>query len=110
MNELPLVPADKLLPNRISLIPLESRPIFPGIFTPLMITDKDDVAVVEDALATTKVIGLLLLVEESEEGAPASEDRFFRVGTAAKILKKIHLPDGGLNIFVSTVKRRCSVR
>ena len=105
MSDLPLVPADSLLPHLLTIVPLESRPIFPGIFTPLMITDKDDVAVVEEALATTKIIGLLLLIEESEEGAPASADRFFKVGTAARILKKIHLPDGGLNIFVSTIKR-----
>jgi len=106
MSDLPLVPADKLLPNKICLIPLEARPVFPGIFTPLMLTDKDDVAVVEDAMATTKVIGLVLLVQEPEsEGETPGPDQFCRVGTAAKILKKINLPDGGLNIFVSTVKR-----
>ncbi len=105
MSDLPLVPADKLLPNKIGLIPLEARPIFPGIFTPLMITDADDVAVVEDALATTKIVGLVLLVQEPEEGEKPEPDQFCRVGTVAKILKKINLPDGGLNIFVSTLKR-----
>jgi ATP-dependent Lon protease len=71
-----------------------------------MITDKDDVAVVEDAIATTKVIGLVLLIQEPEtEGEVPGPDQFCRVGTAAKILKKINLPDGGLNIFVSTIKR-----
>jgi len=106
MSDLPLVPADKLLPNKIALIPLEARPIFPGIFTPLMITDKDDVAVIEEAMATTKVIGLVLLIQEpeGEEETPGPE-QFCRVGTAAKILKKINLPDGGVNIFVSTLKR-----
>jgi len=106
MSDLPLVPADKLLPNKISLIPLEARPVFPGIFTPLMLTDKDDVAVVEDAMATTNVIGLVLLIQEPEtKGESPGPDQFCRVGTAAKILKKINLPDGGLNIFVSTIKR-----
>jgi ATP-dependent Lon protease len=106
MSDLPLVPADKLLPNKIPLIPLEARPVFPGIFTPLMLTDKDDVAVVEDAMASHKVIGLVLLVQEPEtEGEHPGPDQFCRVGTAAKILKTIKLPDGGLNIFVSTVKR-----
>jgi len=106
MTDLPLVPADKMLPNKICLIPLEARPVFPGIFTPLMLTDKDDVAVVEDAMATTKVIGLVLLIQEPEtEGESPGPDQFCRVGTAAKILKKINLPDGGLNIFVSTIKR-----
>ncbi len=105
MSDLP-VPADQILPNKIPLIPLEARPVFPGIFTPLMITDKDDVAVVEEAMATTKVIGLVLLVQEPEADAEApGPDQFCRVGTAAKILKKINLPDGGLNIFVSTLRR-----
>ena len=27
------------------------------------------------------------------------------MGTAAKIVKKINLPDGGANIFISTLKR-----
>jgi len=104
MSDLPLVPADKLLPNKIGLIPLDARPIFPGIFTPLMITDEDDVAVVEDAMATTKIVGLVLLAQEPD-GEETEPDQFCRVGTAAKILKKINLPDGGLNIFVSTLKR-----
>ncbi|HTH13114.1 MAG TPA: LON peptidase substrate-binding domain-containing protein, partial [Spirochaetia bacterium] len=105
MSDLPLVPADKILPNKISLIPLEARPVFPGIFTPLMLTDKDDVAVVEDSWATTKVIGLVLVQESESDETGTGPDQFFRVGTAAKILKKINLPDGGLNVFVSTIKR-----
>jgi len=105
MSDLPLVPADKLLPNKISLIPLDARPVFPGIFTPLMLTDKDDVAVVEEAMAGHKVIGLVLLQSEEDGPQATSADQLHRIGTAAKILKKINLPDGGLNIFVSTLKR-----
>jgi ATP-dependent Lon protease len=105
MSDLPLVPADKVLPNKISLIPLDARPVFPGIFTPLMLTDKDDIAVVEEAMATHKVVGLVLLQAEDAGPQAQSPDQLHRVGTAAKILKKINLPDGGLNVFVSTVKR-----
>merc|ERR1711879_459807 len=50
-----------------------------------------------------KVIGLILLKEE-DENATGPED-IYQVGTAAKIVKKINLPDGGVNIFISTVKR-----
>ena len=28
-----------------------------------------------------------------------------KVGTAARIIKKVNLPDGGINIFISTIKR-----
>jgi len=107
MSDNPLVPADKLLPNKIPLIPLEARPIFPGIFTPLMITDKEDLAAVEEALTTTKIVGLVMLIHEpeTEDDETVTSEQFSRVGTAAKILKKINLPDGGINVFVTTLKR-----
>ena len=103
MSDSLLIPADKLLPNKLEIIPLEMRPIFPGIFTPLMIVDKADVDVVEASLSTHKVIGLILM-KSDETGAPV-EDEFYKIGTAAKIVKKINLPDGGVNIFISTLKR-----
>ena len=68
-----------------------------------MIVDKADVDVVEASLSTHKVIGLILM-KSDETGAPV-EDEFYKIGTAAKIVKKINLPDGGVNIFISTLKR-----
>jgi ATP-dependent Lon protease len=78
------------------------RPIFPGIFTPIMIGNPADVKVVDDAVARDALIGLVMLSNETE--TPAITD-LHTVGTAAKIVKKINLPDGGVNIFISTLKR-----
>jgi ATP-dependent Lon protease len=78
------------------------RPIFPGIFTPIMIGNPPDVKVVEDAVAGDAFIGMVMLLNETE--SPAAAD-LHSVGTAAKIVKKINLPDGGVNIFISTLKR-----
>jgi ATP-dependent Lon protease len=78
------------------------RPIFPGIFTPIMIGNPTDVKVVEDAVAGDGLIGMVMLVNETD--TPAIGD-LHPVGTAAKIVKKINLPDGGVNIFISTLKR-----
>jgi ATP-dependent Lon protease len=78
------------------------RPIFPGIFTPIMIGNPMDVKVIDDAVAGDGLIGLVMLMNETE--TPAIDD-LYRVGTAAKIVKKINLPDGGVNIFISTLKR-----
>ena len=38
-----IIPTDNILPDKLLLIPLQSRPIFPGIFTPLMINAAEDV-------------------------------------------------------------------
>ena len=102
MPEQSVVPIDQLLPNKLQLVALMGRPIFPGIFTPIMIGNPPDVKVVDDAVAGDGFIGLVMLANETE--SPAIND-LYRVGTLAKIVKKINLPDGGVNIFISTLKR-----
>jgi ATP-dependent Lon protease len=96
------VPIDQNLPNKLPLVALMGRPIFPGIFTPIMIGNPADVKVVDDAVAGDALIGLVMLSHETD--TPAIKD-LHEVGTAAKIVKKINLPDGGVNIFISTLRR-----
>ena len=101
-NENSIIPTDQLLPNKLTLIPLAGRRIFPGIFTPLMINSADDVRVVEEAYEKEGFIGIVMLKNDAE--SPTVSD-LHKVGTAARIIKKVNLPDGGINIFISTVKR-----
>jgi ATP-dependent Lon protease len=98
-----IIPADSILPNRLVLLPLSGKPMFPGIFTPLMIRDPNDIAAVEQAIQDNGMIGLVLTREEDNEDPEAPD--LYEVGTAAKIAKRINLPDGGYNLFISTVKR-----
>jgi len=86
----------------LPLVALLGRPIFPGIFTPIMIGNPADVKVVEDANSGDGLIGLIMLLNETD--TPSITD-LYTVGTVAKIVKKINLPDGGVNIFISTLKR-----
>lgn len=103
MSDNEIIVAEQALPDKLFIVPLLGKPIFPGIFTPIMITSNDDIDIVNQAMENDKVIGLILLKEE-DESATGPED-IYQVGTAAKIVKKINLPDGGINIFISTVKR-----
>jgi ATP-dependent Lon protease len=102
MPENEIIPIEQLLPNKLPIIPLSGRPIFPGIFTPIMIGNPDDVKVVEESIATDGMVGLVMIKNDFER--PKADD-LHAVGTAAKIVKKINLPDGGANIFISTMKR-----
>ena len=97
-----IIATDQILPNKLTLIPLQGRPVFPGIFTPLMITSNDDVKVAESAFEKDGFVGIVMLKNEAENPTVAD---LHRVGTVARIIKKINLPDGGINIFVSTIKR-----
>ena len=102
MSDQSVIPIDQILPNKLPLVALMGRPIFPGIFTPIMIGNPNDVKVIDDAVAGDGLIGLVMLKNETE--TPSIDD-LYKVGTAAKIVKKINLPDGGVNIFISTLKR-----
>ncbi len=102
MSASELIPIDQILPNKLPIITLVGKPIFPGIFTPIMIGKEPDIRLVEQAISADGMIGLVLQKEDSDD---ASADNLFQVGTAAKIIKKINLPDGGINIFISTFKR-----
>ena len=97
-----IVSMEQALPERLVLIPLQGRPIFPGIFTPLMISAPEDSKAVEQAYSSDGFIGLVMLKNDKEK--PAAKD-LYEIGTAARIIKKINLPDGGLNVFISTIKR-----
>ena len=102
MSEQSMVPIDQILPPQLPLVALMGRPIFPGIFTPIMIGNPADVKVIDDAVSGNGLIGLVMLMHENE--SPVITD-LYKVGTVAKIVKRINLPDGGVNIFISTLKR-----
>ncbi len=89
-----IIPVEHILPNKLFIIPLLGKPIFPGIFTPLMIASQEDISVIEQSLSTDSLIGLILVKTEELEARPTAAD-LYTVGTVAKIIKKINLPDGG---------------
>lgn len=97
-----IVSSDNFLPNKLTIIPLTSRPIFPGIFTPLMIDAPEDVKIIEESCDKDGFIGIVLVKNQNEN--PTVSD-LYKVGTAARIIKKVNLPDGGVNVFISTQKR-----
>ncbi|MDR1867413.1 MAG: endopeptidase La [Treponema sp.] len=96
------IPDEQNLPNQLPLISIVGHPIFPGIFTPITIGNTADVRLIDNVLAGDSIIGLVLLKDGVEE---PSTDGIYRVGSAAKIIKKLNLPDGGVNILISTLKR-----
>src|SRR6056297_179766 len=106
MSDRQIIPADQILPNRLFIMPLTGKPIFPVIFTPIMIQDEQDIEVIDKAMNGDSMIGLSLTQESvEEESSEKYELELHRIGTVAKIVKKINLPDGGYNIFISTLKR-----
>ncbi|MCP4138655.1 MAG: endopeptidase La [bacterium] len=98
-----LISIDHILPTRIHIIPIRYRPIFPGIVTPLIISQGRFTEAIDKVLNESRTIGLVLIKDEDKD--EIESDDLFTYGTAAKILKKINLPDGGVNVLINSVKR-----
>jgi len=98
-----LISIDHILPDKLYIIPIRYRPIFPGIVTPLIISQGRFTDAIDKVLNESRTIGLVLIKDEDKEEIEA--DDLYKYGTAAKILKKINLPDGGVNVLINSIKR-----
>ncbi len=98
-----LISIDQVMPKQLFIIPIRYRPIFPGIITPLIISKGRFADAVDQVLNSTRSIGLVLLKDDEVEDI--RNENLYRIGTGAKILKKIKLPDGGINVLINSVKR-----
>ncbi|MDD4259916.1 MAG: endopeptidase La [Sphaerochaetaceae bacterium] len=103
MADQELMPVEQTLPHNLFILPLVGNPIFPGLFTPLVVESREDIEIVSQAMAHGGDLGLLLVKDDSK--VEYDPENLYRVGTIAKIIKRIKLPDGGMNIFISTLKR-----
>jgi ATP-dependent Lon protease len=98
-----LVSIDQLLPKQLYIIPIRYRPIFPGIITPLIISKGRFAESIDQVLNNTRAIGLVLLRDDDVD--EITSKNIYKIGTGAKILKKIKLPDGGVNVLINSLKR-----
>ena len=98
-----ILPVENVFPADLFLLPIKSRPIFPGIITPLLVPPGKFSSGVEEVLKTNGFLGLVLLKED--ESPKDSSENIYSFGTIARVLKKVNLPEGGINILVNTITR-----
>ena len=93
-----------MLPSALPLFPLPNAVLFPRVFLPLHVFEPRYREMVGDALATDRVIGMVLLKpgwEANYDGRPA----VFPVGCAGVITHHERLPDGRYQIVLRGVDR-----
>ena len=91
------------IPERIPVIPVRNTVFFPHQFIPLAIGRPKSLRLIEHALRENTLIGVVA----QKEGAidDPSPDDLYTIGTIAKILKVIDLPDGSKSAFIQGISR-----
>ena len=93
-----------MLPPTLPLFPLPNVVLFPNVFLPLHIFETRYRAMVADALAGDRIIGMALLqpgYQSDYEGRPP----VYPIGTAGVITHTEALPDGRFNIVLRGIEK-----
>lgn len=89
---------DALVPESLPILPLKNTVLFPGVVVPITVGRDRSLALVKEAYAGDKTIGVVTQKDMDVE-EPAYDD-LHRVGTVAQILKLIKMPDGSRSIVI----------
>lgn len=91
------------LPEIIAILPLKNTVVFPNSVLPLAVGRESSVKLIEDALASTKIIGVLTQRDPSIEH-PSAQD-VYTVGTVCRIARVTKTPNNALLLWVQGLQR-----
>lgn len=97
--------SDKIthVPDNLPILPLRNTVLFPGVVLPITVGRDKSIKAVNDSYKTNKLIGVLAQKDSTIED-PEVKDLCL-IGTIAKIVKLIKMPDGGTTIIIQGKKR-----
>lgn len=114
MDFIPIIPLNESdsenmdgieIPEEISLLPLRNTVLFPGVVLPITVGRDKSIRAVNDAYKGDKLIGVIAQKDSNTED-PETKD-LESVGTIAKIIKLIKMPDGGTTVIIQGKSRFC---
>ncbi|MCX7944313.1 MAG: endopeptidase La [Deltaproteobacteria bacterium] len=91
------------IPDVLFVVVLENNILFPAMVLPIIPTDEKARAALESANSQNKFVALLLRKDETKD--KYEPGNIYNVGTAARILKIINLPDNNISVVVQCVSR-----
>jgi ATP-dependent Lon protease len=110
MDFLPILPINEnneneneVMPTDITLLPLRNTVLFPGVVLPITVGRDKSIKAVNDAYKADKYIGVIAQKDVATEEPTAND--LERIGTVAKIVKLIKMPDGGTTVIIQGKKR-----
>ena len=92
-----------IFPDTIPVLPLRNTVLFPGVVIPITVGRDKSIKAVNDAYKNDKLIGVVAQKDSNVED-PESGD-LVSIGTVAKIIKLIKMPDGGTTVIMQGKRR-----
>ena len=94
---------DLVVPDTLPIWPLRNTVLFPGVVLPITVGRDKSIKAVNDAYKHDKLVGVLAQKDVNVED-PEPQD-LCSIGTVARIVKLIKMPDGGTTIIIQGKRR-----
>ena len=91
------------VPDVLPLLPLRNMVLFPGVVIPITVGRDKSINLVKDANKKDKTIGVI--AQKDQEDEDPGIDQLNEVGTVARIIKQLRMPDGSTTIIIQGRKR-----
>ena len=91
------------LPESLAILPLRNTVLFPGVVIPITAGRDKSIKLINDANAAGKDIGVVSQINEEDEDPTQNE--IHSIGTVAKILRVLKMPDGNITVILQGKKR-----
>lgn len=95
------------LPEELAILPIKNTVLFPGVVIPITVGRQKSIKLVRKAYQGNRIIGVVAQ-RNSQAEEPFTED-LYRLGTVARIIKMLVLPDGNTTIIIQG-KNRFSIQ
>lgn len=94
---------NEALPADLPILPLRNTVLFPGVVIPITAGRDKSIKLLNDANAGSKVIGVVAQKDETVED-PTVDD-IHHIGTVARIMRVLKMPDGNITVILQGKKR-----
>ncbi|MGZ9675709.1 endopeptidase La [Flavobacterium sp. GNP001] len=94
---------NEALPELLAILPLRNMVLFPGVVIPITAGRDKSIKLINDANASGKTIGVVAQINEEDED-PTKND-IHKIGTVARILRVLKMPDGNVTVILQGKKR-----
>ncbi|MFV8371938.1 endopeptidase La [Flavobacterium sp. LB2P74] len=94
---------NEALPELLAILPLRNMVLFPGVVIPITAGRDKSIKLINDANAAGKIIGVVAQVNEEDEDP--TKDDIHKIGTVARILRVLKMPDGNITVILQGKKR-----
>ncbi len=85
-------------PDELPILPLRNTVLFPGVVIPITVGRDRSIKAVTEAYRGDKMVGVVAQKDSSIEDPDTAD--LAEVGTIAKIVKLIRMPDGGTTVII----------